>query len=376
MIEQLEIEDRLIGGHLPDRERLVPHELTIFDRAREIRRTRRGLVTVPPLVVAAAEPEVLRFCMVSESFQPLAQPTFEQIDRLEHRRSRDMCAHERPIDIELCLREGRTLPGRIGVRSQIDSDEQHRSRRQVSDAGNLVPRVLTLCCAHLTPRLHHHIVHIGRQIAHVSVFPSLHHPSHRDALGPLPPRAEGHVTRLVARARATANGPFRAGTSAPSRSWFATAHLDQFARRRPELHELTKSQVVSCRWSASLEAVGKLMAEEKVGCVVVVDAHGQMCGIVTDRDLAVRGLGAGLPLDTVVEAVMTSDVEWASEDVDVFEAATRMAERGFRRLPLRDAQGHVTGILALDDLLALFTRQLDKVARTAGSDTRGPIGPM
>ena len=142
------------------------------------------------------------------------------------------------------------------------------------------------------------------------------------------------------------------------------------------MHELTKSQVVSCRWSSSLEAVGKLMADEKVGCVVVVDAHGQMCGIVTDRDLAVRGLGAGLALDTVVEAVMTVDVEWASEDVDVFEAATRMAERGFRRLPLRDAEGHVTGILALDDLLALFTCQLDKVARTAGSDTRGPIGPM
>jgi CBS domain-containing protein len=142
------------------------------------------------------------------------------------------------------------------------------------------------------------------------------------------------------------------------------------------VRELTKSRLVSCRWSASLEAVGKLMGEEKVGCVVVLDAHGHMCGIVTDRDLVVRGLGAGMASDTVVESVMTSDVEWASEDADVFEAATRMAERGFRRLPLLDAQGHVTGILTLDDLLMLFTRQLDKLARTAGADTRGPFGPV
>ena len=119
---------------------------------------------------------MLRFCMVSESFQPLAQPTLEQIDRLEHRRSRHMCAHQRPIDIELCLREGRTLPGRIGVRSQIDSDEQHRSRRHVSDAGNLVPRVLTRCCAHLAPRCTTTSFTLGVRLL-MSLFLSVHHSS-------------------------------------------------------------------------------------------------------------------------------------------------------------------------------------------------------
>jgi CBS domain-containing protein len=142
------------------------------------------------------------------------------------------------------------------------------------------------------------------------------------------------------------------------------------------MHELVRSPVVSCRKSESLETVGKLMGQEGVGCVVVLDAHGRMCGIVTDRDLAVRGVGDGLGPDTVVDAVMTRDVQWASEDVDVFDAATRMAEHGFRRLPLLDAQGWVTAILTLDDLLGLFTRQLDKITRTASSETRGPIGPV
>jgi CBS domain-containing protein len=142
------------------------------------------------------------------------------------------------------------------------------------------------------------------------------------------------------------------------------------------MDELAKSPVVSCRKGESLETVGKLMGQERVGCVVVFDAHGRMCGIVTDRDLAVRGVGSGLSPDTVIDAVMTRDVQWATEDVDVFEAATRMAENGFRRLPLLDAQGWVTEILTFDDLLSLFTRQLDKITRTASSETRGPIGPV
>ena len=62
--------------------------------------------------------------------------------------------------------------------------------------------------------------------------------------------------------------------------------------------------------------------------MVVLDAHGHLAGIVTDRDLTVRGLGNGLEPDTAVHAVMTREVEWAGEDIDVFEAATKMVERG------------------------------------------------
>lgn len=118
------------------------------------------------------------------------------------------------------------------------------------------------------------------------------------------------------------------------------------------------------------------MGEERVGCVMVLDEHGHLSGIVTDRDLAVRGLGAGLEPATAVEAVMTREVEWASEDIDVFEAATKMVERGCRRLPLLDPDGRLTGILTLDDLLPLFARQIDKIARTVGGESRSTTGPV
>ena len=142
------------------------------------------------------------------------------------------------------------------------------------------------------------------------------------------------------------------------------------------MHELTVSPVVSCQSETPIREVARLMDDRAVGCVVVLDAHGHLLGIVTDRDLTVRGLGAGLEPDAPVDAVMTRDVEWAGEDVDVFAAATKMVERRCRRLPLLDPDGHLTGIMTLDDLLPLFVRQVDKIARTVGGESRPPTGPV
>lgn len=142
------------------------------------------------------------------------------------------------------------------------------------------------------------------------------------------------------------------------------------------MRELEMSPVVSCPSNTSIREVAALMGDRAVGCVVVLDAHGHLAGVVTDRDLTVRGLGDGLGPDAAVETVMTREVEWAGEDIDVFEAATRMVERGCRRLPLLDADGHLTGIMTLDDLLPLFARQVDKIARTVAAESRAPSGPV
>jgi CBS domain-containing protein len=142
------------------------------------------------------------------------------------------------------------------------------------------------------------------------------------------------------------------------------------------MRELSVSPVVSCPSDTSIRDVARLMDNQAVGCVVVLDEHGHLSGIVTDRDLTVRGLGDGLDPDTAVFAVMTREVEWAGADIDVFEAATKMVERGCRRLPLLDTDGHLTGIMTLDDLLPLFARQIDKIARTVGGESRAPTGPV
>ena len=142
------------------------------------------------------------------------------------------------------------------------------------------------------------------------------------------------------------------------------------------MYELTKSPMVSCSRDTTIRDAADLMRAENVGCVLVLDEQGRLAGLVTDRDLAVRALAPGIDAATPVRAVMTDNVAWAPEGVDVFEAATLMAERGCRRLPLLDAGGRVTSVLALDDLLPLFARQIDKLARTMGSESRAPTRPV
>ena len=137
-----------------------------------------------------------------------------------------------------------------------------------------------------------------------------------------------------------------------------------------ELKELVRRPLVTCGLDATLEQVAELMRRHNVGSIVVLDQHDRLCGIATDRDVFLRGGGAGT---RTVDSVMSRDVVFAYEHDDVFDAATRLAERGCRRLPILDSNGAVTGIVTLDDLLVLFGREIDKLARAVGREVGAPV---
>ncbi|GAA3047316.1 CBS domain-containing protein [Streptomyces glomeratus] len=124
----------------------------------------------------------------------------------------------------------------------------------------------------------------------------------------------------------------------------------------------------------SLGEAARQMGEYGVGSVLVVEG-GTLRGIVTDRDLAVRGLGRGLDSGTPVEAVMSPRVITVgmADDVDV---AYRILRRcGVRRLPVVDGQ-RVVGMLTVDDLLLdVFQRLADLLGPVAWSILEEPPGP-
>ena len=103
------------------------------------------------------------------------------------------------------------------------------------------------------------------------------------------------------------------------------------------------------------------MEKENVGAVVVTEGK-RPVGIVTDRDLAlavcVRGAS---PLDHV-QNVMTCPVATISRDDGVFSATQQMMEHAVRRLPVVDKSGGLVGLVALDDLLLLLSRELQSMA--------------
>jgi CBS domain-containing protein len=116
------------------------------------------------------------------------------------------------------------------------------------------------------------------------------------------------------------------------------------------------------------------MAEHAVGSVLVVE-HGALHGIVTDRDLAVRGLGGGLDTRARVDRIMSPHVTTV-EAADELQVAYRTFRRtGIRRLPVLEA-GRVVGVLTIDDLfLDVFRRLADLLGPIAWSVLKESSAP-
>ena len=136
------------------------------------------------------------------------------------------------------------------------------------------------------------------------------------------------------------------------------------------ISEVMRTPAVTCRSSMTLGEVARLMQDRNVGSVLVIDKIGYLAGIVTDRDLAVRGLGGGRSADVQVDQVMTRDVATVSIHADVSDAASIMAKRSVRRVPVVDEHDQPHGIVTLDDLLRHLGTEADALSDTVLMQSR------
>lgn len=90
------------------------------------------------------------------------------------------------------------------------------------------------------------------------------------------------------------------------------------------------------------------MHDLNVGAIPVVE-NGRLIGMITDRDLVVRGIAEKRPGSSQVTEVMSKDIITISPDTPVQEAAQQMAEHQIRRLPVVEG-GRLVGIVSLGDL--------------------------
>ena len=104
--------------------------------------------------------------------------------------------------------------------------------------------------------------------------------------------------------------------------------------------------------SDNLQLAAQAMDELNVGVIPVCDG-GKLVGMVTDRDIVLRGVAQGLPAQgTLLRQVMSPQVETCFEDDTLDDATQKMEERQIRRLPVLDRQGQLVGILSLGDVAA------------------------
>jgi CBS domain-containing protein len=109
------------------------------------------------------------------------------------------------------------------------------------------------------------------------------------------------------------------------------------------------------------ERAAQLMADNDCGSIpVIADRNdSRVVGVLTDRDIAVRGVAKGKGPDTRVRDLMTPDPFCCSTDADVKDVERVMAERQVRRVVVVDGGGRCVGVIAQADLALAAERTQD-----------------
>ncbi|MBO1414085.1 CBS domain-containing protein [Streptomyces sp. FH025] len=116
------------------------------------------------------------------------------------------------------------------------------------------------------------------------------------------------------------------------------------------------------------------MELEAVGCVLVTDDD-RLLGILTDRDLTVRGLAHDHDPARPVSELMTTPVATVDADADLDTAYRDFRRTGVRRLPVLD-DGRPVGVLTVDDLLRdVVERLVDLLVPVSRSALREAVAP-
>jgi len=116
-----------------------------------------------------------------------------------------------------------------------------------------------------------------------------------------------------------------------------------------EVRKIMTADPVSVEPDTTLEEIATLMKEQDIGAVPVVE-DGELCGIVTDRDIVIRCIAAGQDAtECTAEDVMSTDIQSLGPNASVDEVARLMGDLQIRRLPIVE-KNRLVGMVSLGDL--------------------------
>jgi len=124
----------------------------------------------------------------------------------------------------------------------------------------------------------------------------------------------------------------------------------------------------------ALQEAARIMLDIDAGALPVGE-NDRLVGMITDRDIAVRGVAAGKPPTACVREIMSKDVRYCFDDEDTAHIARNMAEQQIRRLPVVDRDKRLVGIVALADLATSAktgqaTAALSGISQAGGSHSQ------
>ena len=146
--------------------------------------------------------------------------------------------------------------------------------------------------------------------------------------------------------------------------------------------EIMVREVIAIQEDASVEELSRILVENQISGVPVVDKHGKLVGIATEGDLIVKDADLHFPryfklldsiiyleslnkfkknlkkyLGTKVSDVMSTEVRTVREDTPVSEAANLMIRNNINRLPVMDDDGKMVGIITRADIVKSMVKE-------------------
>jgi CBS domain-containing protein len=120
-----------------------------------------------------------------------------------------------------------------------------------------------------------------------------------------------------------------------------------------------------------IQEAAQFMLRADAGAMPVSDGE-KLIGMVTDRDIAVRGVAEGLGPDTPVRDVMTEDLVYCFDDEEVEAVALKMSDAQVRRMPVLSREGEaLVGIVSLGDISRSDQSEAASVALDGITDPGG-----
>lgn len=131
--------------------------------------------------------------------------------------------------------------------------------------------------------------------------------------------------------------------------------------------EYCNREVVIARKSATISEIAQLMREHHVGSVVIAENDNDLnipVGIITDRDIVIEVLAAGIDLNSLTAGdVMVTELHTAREIDSLWETIRHMRSHGIRRVPVINDEEVLVGIISTDDILEILSSELNELIK-------------
>ena len=143
------------------------------------------------------------------------------------------------------------------------------------------------------------------------------------------------------------------------------------SRSHLRCRDIMTRNIITARRDTPIVEVARLMRDEDVGAVPVVGDDGKLAGIVTDRDLVVKGLNSDKnDAELVAEDCMSTDLYTVNQNDRLVDMINEMGDHQVRRIPVIDSRDRLVGIISMADV-AIQTNK-DKELADALEDISKP----